>query len=83
MSFEDHGEQKFYFLVNKWNETNETMRDLQSGDDVISVIPRDEVLNLNIKFYFSKVRRIRDKALENQKYTSNKFNPLIVILIFF
>jgi hypothetical protein len=80
--FEAQGEPKSYFLANKWNEPNETMRDLDSDNDVISVIPQAEVLNLDIKFYFSKVPRIREKALENPKFTSNKFNPLIVIPFF-
>jgi len=78
VSFEAQGEQKSYFLANKPNQPNTTMRDLDSSNDVISVIPQDEALNLDIKFYFSKVSRIRDDALEDPKNASNKFNPLTV-----
>ena len=35
--------------------TNMTIRDLDFGNDVIPVIPQDEALNLDIKFYFSDV----------------------------
>ena len=55
------------------------MRDLSSSSDVIPIIPQEEALNLNIKFYFSKVSGIREDALEDPKNASNKFNTLIVI----
>jgi hypothetical protein len=55
------------------------MRDLGSTYDVVDVIPQDEALNLDIKFYFSKVSSIREEALENPKSASNKFTTLIVI----
>ena len=55
------------------------MRDLDSTNDVIAVIPQDEVLNLDIKFYFSKVPRIREDALEDSRNPRNKFNPLVAI----
>lgn len=58
------------------------MQDLDYANDVIPVIPQDEILNLDIKFYFSKVSRIREEALENPNNASNKFNTLIVILFF-
>ena len=78
MSFEAQGEKKSYLLANKWNQPNTTMRDLDSTYDMVAVIPQDEALNLDIKFYFSKVSSIREEALENPKSASNKFNPLIV-----
>jgi hypothetical protein len=79
VSFEAQGEKKSYLLANKWNQPNTTMRDLDSTYDMVAVIPQDEALNLDIKFYFSKVSSIREEALENPKSASNKFNPLIVI----
>jgi len=82
VSFEAQGEKKIHLLANKWNEPNKTMQDLDYANDVIPVIPQDETLNLDIKFYFSKVSRVREEALENPNNTSNKFNTLIVILIF-
>ncbi|CAA7270102.1 unnamed protein product [Cyclocybe aegerita] len=77
LSFEAQGEQKTYFLANKWNQPNSSMRDIDSTNDVVAIIPQDEGLNLDLKFYFSKVSSVREDALENQKYASNKFNPLI------
>jgi len=79
VSFEAQGEQKTYLLANKWNQPNTTMRDLGSTYDVVAVIPQDEALNLDIRFYSSKVSSIREEALENPKNASNKFNTLIVI----
>jgi hypothetical protein len=77
--FEAQGEQKTYLLANKWNQPNTTMRDLGSTFDMVAVIPQDEALNLDIKFYFSKVSGTREEALENPESASNKFNTLIVI----
>ncbi|KAF8636263.1 hypothetical protein AX16_011033 [Volvariella volvacea WC 439] len=77
LSFEAQGEPRTNFIANKWNQPNTTMRDLDSGNDMIAVIPQDESLNLDIKFYFSTVANIREDALENAKYASNKFNALI------
>jgi hypothetical protein len=82
VSFEAQGEKKSNFLANKWNQPNMMMRDLDSNNNVIAVIPQDKVLNLDIKFYFSMVPSICENALENPKNASNKFNPLIVIPFF-
>jgi len=54
------------------------MRDLDSSSDVIPIVPQEEALNLDIKFYFSKVSSVREDALEDPKNGSNKFNTLIV-----
>jgi ABC-type transport system involved in Fe-S cluster assembly fused permease/ATPase subunit len=59
------------------------MRDRGSNIDVISVTPQDEALNLDIKFYFSKVSSIRDDTLENPEYASNATQTLIVIQFFY
>ncbi|KXN89310.1 Dye-decolorizing peroxidase msp1 [Leucoagaricus sp. SymC.cos] len=77
VSFEAQGEQKNHFLANKWNQSNAAMRDIDSSDDMIAVIPQDEALNFDLKFYFSKVSSVHDDTLENAKYASNKFNLLI------
>jgi hypothetical protein len=82
VSFEAQGEQMSYFLANKWNQPNGMMRDIDSGNDVVSIIPQDEVLNLDIKFYFSRNHSIREDALEKPSNASNKFHPLIVIPFF-
>lgn len=82
MSFEAQGEEKSYFLAGKWNQPNTTMRDLGSTNDVVAVIPQDEILNVDIKFYFSNISSKREDALEDPKYASNKFNTLIVISFF-
>ena len=79
MSSEAQGEQKAYSLANKWSQPNTTMRDLDSTNDVIAVIPQDEVLDLDIKFYFSKVPSIREDARQDSRNPRNKFNPLVVI----
>ena len=71
-----------YFLANKWNQPNRMMRDVDSGNDVVPIIPQDEALNIDIKFYFSTNHSKRESALEDSRYASNKFNILIVVPFF-
>ncbi|TFK34500.1 hypothetical protein BDQ12DRAFT_689698 [Crucibulum laeve] len=74
--YEVQGDTKNNFVANKWNQPNQTMRDIDTTDDVIGIIPQNDPVDINIKFYYSKTGSIREDALADDKYKSNKVDIL-------
>lgn len=76
IEFEVEGEERSHFLINKWGQNNQTMRDLDSTEDVVSIIPQSEPVILNIDTYFSTTSSVREENLKDSKYRSSRANIL-------
>ncbi|KAF8636250.1 hypothetical protein AX16_011020 [Volvariella volvacea WC 439] len=72
--FEVQGEEKSHYIVNKWGQFNAKMQDLDTTQDVITIIPQDESLVLEFNVYFSTTASIKGEALRADKYRSSRLN---------
>jgi len=52
------------------------MQDLDSTEDVITVIPQYEKIIFELNAYFSTVASVREEALKADKYRSSRLNVL-------
>ena len=67
---------KNHFLINTWGQVNMKMQDLDSTEDVITVIPQYEKIIFELNAYFSTAASVREEALKADKYRSSRLNVL-------
>lgn len=63
-------------LINKWGQNNQAMRDLDSSEDVVSIIPQNEPVVLEINTYFSTTSNVREDALKTDSHRGSRANIL-------
>ncbi|EAU89602.1 L-amino acid oxidase [Coprinopsis cinerea okayama7 len=78
IDFDVEGDEKSHYLINKWGQANvnQAMRDLDSSEDVVTIIPQREKVVIDINTYFSTTSNVREEALKNDKYRSSRANIL-------
>ena len=52
------------------------MQDLDSSEDVITVIPQEETIVIELNSYFSTSHSVRGETLKADKYRSSRLNIL-------
>ncbi|TFK34498.1 L-amino acid oxidase [Crucibulum laeve] len=70
------GDAKNHFIVNKYGQNSQTMRDLDSTEDILPIIPQNEPVVIDINVYFSTKGSVKEDALKNDSYKSSRLNIL-------
>ena len=52
------------------------MQDLDSSEDVVTIIPQEEAIIIELNAYFSAVPSVKGEALKADKYRSSRLNIL-------
>jgi hypothetical protein len=52
------------------------MQDLDSSEDVLTIIPQEEAITIELNAYFSTVHSVKGEALKADKYRSSQLNIL-------
>lgn len=52
------------------------MRNLHSSEDILTIIPQEETVVIDLNVYFSTSPGVRGEALEDDKYRSSRLNIL-------
>ena len=65
-----------HYLVNKWGQLNNKMRDSDSTEDAIAIMPQERAITFELNAYFSTVASVREDSLKADKYRSSRLNIL-------
>jgi len=63
-------------MVNKWGQLNIKMQDLDTSEDVITIIPQEEAIIFELNAYFSTTGSVKEDTLKADKYRSSRLNIL-------
>ena len=63
-------------MVNKWGQLNMRMQDVDTSEDVITIIPQEEAIIFELNAYFSTLSSVREDTLKADKYRSSRLNIL-------
>ncbi|KAJ3505377.1 hypothetical protein NLJ89_g7452 [Agrocybe chaxingu] len=74
--FEVQGTAQSHYIVNKWGQVNAKMQDLDSSEDVVTIIPQEESIVFELNAYFSTTASVKGEALRADKYRSSRLNIL-------
>ncbi|KAF8812616.1 hypothetical protein BYT27DRAFT_7207619 [Phlegmacium glaucopus] len=75
-NFKVRGDEKSHYIINKWGQLNLEMQDMDSSEDVVTIITQEEAIILELNAYFSTVASVKGDALKADKYRCSRLHIL-------
>jgi len=74
VDYEVNGDAQSAYIGNTWGKTTEVMKDIESTNDLLGIIPQEDPHTLEFNVYHSTQGRIKGEDLKDDRYRSNRLN---------